>query len=418
MSAIARIQAARSALIVSQPFYGVLLTQLRLDERADVKTMQTDGRSLAFNPQWVAGLNDGELTGTLVHEVQHLALGHHVRRGSRDLRQWNEACDLAVNPMVKAAGFVLPKGVMLDPAFADMTAEQIYAARAARPKNDQGNQGDQGKPGKPDQGAAGAPGDQGKPGAAGNDPGAPGAPGDAPGGPGAPDTGEGPGGIVDPAPDAPGIEQAAAQWETLTRQAAAVAMKAGDGSGNLAKTVAELSRSRFDWRDSLARFIDDTAQRVNDWSRPDRRFMGGEFYMPGKTKAAIGHLAVAIDSSGSINDQVESAFAGALQGILDSGIVERVSVTWCDSSVKGEQAFESGDVVRLVRMGGGGTAFAPALEHIDQAHQDAAAILYLTDLDAPESRFGKPPAAPVLWLAWGTKTAAPFGEVIPMDPWQ
>lgn len=404
MSALARIQAARSALIVSQPFYGVLLTQLRLDERADVKTMQTDGRSLSYNPQWVAGLNDGELTGTLVHEVQHLALGHHVRRGSRDLRQWNEACDLAVNPMVKAAGFVLPKGVMPDPAFADMTAEQIYAARAARPKEDQGGQ-------KPDQGKPGA---NGAPGA----PGQPGAPGDAPGGPGAPDTGDGPGGIVDAAPDSSGIQEAAAQWETLTRQAAAVAMKAGDGSGNLAKTVAELSRSRFDWRDSLARFIDDTAQRVNDWSRPDRRFLGGDFYMPGKTKAAIAHLAVAIDSSGSINDQVESAFAGALQGVLDSGIVERVSVTWCDATVKGEQFFEAGDAVRLVRMGGGGTAFAPALEHIDQAHQDAAAILYLTDLDAPASRFGKPPAAPVLWLAWGTKTAAPFGEVIPMDPWQ
>ncbi len=40
---------------------------------------------------------------------------------------WNEAADLAINPILIGNGFTLPAGALIDPAFANLSAEEIYA---------------------------------------------------------------------------------------------------------------------------------------------------------------------------------------------------------------------------------------------------------------------------------------------------
>ena len=42
-------------------------------------------------------------------------------------RRWNIACDYAINPLLVEAGFELPEGALLDPAYAGLSAEDIYA---------------------------------------------------------------------------------------------------------------------------------------------------------------------------------------------------------------------------------------------------------------------------------------------------
>ena len=80
--ALTEIKRARSALIVSQPFWGCLSAALRLVERPDVETMATDGESLFFNPSFTLSLPQRELIGVLAHEVEHVARLHCLR--SRD----------------------------------------------------------------------------------------------------------------------------------------------------------------------------------------------------------------------------------------------------------------------------------------------------------------------------------------------
>ena len=48
---------ARAALLVGAPFWGVLSLRLAPVEDASVSTMQTDGVSIRFNPDFVAGLS-------------------------------------------------------------------------------------------------------------------------------------------------------------------------------------------------------------------------------------------------------------------------------------------------------------------------------------------------------------------------
>src|ERR1035441_2614098 len=119
-----RIQKARTTLLLDHPFFGSLLFRLKGRENRSVATMATDGVSLYYNPEFVDTLNSATLAGVLAHEVMHPALQHHVRRSRRDPRQWNEACDYAINPMLLEAGLSLPDGVLVDHRFRGMRSEE------------------------------------------------------------------------------------------------------------------------------------------------------------------------------------------------------------------------------------------------------------------------------------------------------
>ncbi len=129
---------ARAALLVGAPFWGVLSLRLAPVEGPTVSTMQTDGVSIRFNPDFVTGLSRAVLRTAIAHETMHCAALHHTRRGNRDLRRWNIACDYAINPLLAEAGFEMPEGVLLDPAYAGMSAEEIYD----KLPHDTGNDGD------------------------------------------------------------------------------------------------------------------------------------------------------------------------------------------------------------------------------------------------------------------------------------
>ena len=56
----------------------------------------------------------------------HIALMHHTRRGDRDPRLWNLACDFAIDQELTAMGFDVPDP-LIDARFAGLNAEAIYA---------------------------------------------------------------------------------------------------------------------------------------------------------------------------------------------------------------------------------------------------------------------------------------------------
>lgn len=437
LPATARIDRAKNALITSQPFFACLLLHNTFVERAS-GTMAVDGRHVFYNPEFVEKLSEPELIGVLAHEMMHLALLHHVRRGGRDPEMWNKATDYCINAELLARGFTLPASRLLDKTFEGMGAEQVFAILKGREAQKQADKsasqgGDNGKPGqgsgqgagKPQAGSdpagAGKPGQADAKGAPGQAPGAPGQggkPGQGPGAEMGPDP-AGCGGVMDAAPDGESMAEAAARTEAMVRQAIAVSSAgAGQVPGALARILKELDAPRIDWRDVVARFIDDAAERATDWNRPDKRFLDSGFYIPGKQKDSVGELAVFIDTSGSIQDDAATVFAGEVQAILDTGRVAAVHVVSIDTYVRRADTFEPGDTVRKLDLrGGGGTAFAPAWDWLRANAPDAAAVIYLTDLDVRAKDFGSDPGCPVLWCVTGKLRAAPFGEIVPLDPY-
>jgi predicted metal-dependent peptidase len=367
---------ARTALLLSQPFFGALALRLKMIEDAATETASVDGRALRYNPAFVKGMTHAQRVGLIAHEVMHCAAGHPMRKGAREHQRFNEAADYAINPLIVAAGLELPKDALINPAFDGMAAEEIYA-KLPKPPNGGGGE----EPGGSNIGGCGQftrPADA-------KDP-------------------------DKPAPQAE-VEKLAREWQAATIQAANVAKKAGQMPGQTEELVEALKAPRVDWREALKRFVTSRAQQDYSWSPPNRRYVGQGLYLPSLRSEKIGAIVFAIDTSISMDVEALQQAIAELNAIASDVQPELVHVIECDTDVHEANAFEADHYpIRAVTLKGrGGTRFAPVFRHVQEHGLDPDCLIYFTDLEC--SDFGPEPGYPVLWAAT-QRGNAPFGEII------
>jgi len=199
---IKRVQRARTTMLIDMPFFGVLALQLHVIEDTSCQTAWTDGKSMGFNPAFVATLTSDQLIALIAHEVMHCACGHPWREGARQHRKWNEAADYAINPILVDAGMTLPDGGLIDPAYHGKSAEWIY---------------DRLPPSDPDDGPAG----------------------------------NGPQGECRQAPANDNDDQpipTEADWQQLTQQAIQAAKSQGKLPGSMLRDLERVTKPIVDWR--------------------------------------------------------------------------------------------------------------------------------------------------------------------------
>jgi predicted metal-dependent peptidase len=392
-----RIQKARTALVLDHPFFGSLLFRLKSRECRSIQTMATDGVSLFYNPDFVETLNAATLAGTLAHEVVHPALHHHVRRSGRDPKQWNIACDYAINPLLVDAGLSLPEGVLLDDRFRAMSAEQIYnliESEAAQGASDGEEENESGGEGSDVEQSLASESNE------------------VP----APVTEGGVGQVLDaPAPDEESstvtVEEQVREWDIAVSQATTVARQAGKVPAGLNRALEGAAEAAVDWRELLRRLWSETTPADYSWMRPNRRHLWTGLYLPGVIREGVGEVAIAVDCSGSVSARQLRLFEAEVRSILEGQRPERVYVLYFDAVVQKAETYEAGQRIDLNPVGGGGTEFDPCFEWLDERGIRPQSLVFLTDLygSFPPSA----PAYPVLWASTGNQKA-PFGEVIPM----
>jgi len=108
-----KLAKAQIDIMRTDPFFASLLLRMPV-EAGPCKMMETNGKHIRYNPQWLDQLSAPEIGFILRHEVMHVALGHHLRMarmksisfGSRNAvvegdlmeqQKWNSAGDLAIN---------------------------------------------------------------------------------------------------------------------------------------------------------------------------------------------------------------------------------------------------------------------------------------------------------------------------------
>jgi predicted metal-dependent peptidase len=434
-----RIQKARTLLLLDHAFFGALIFKLKPVQSRQISTMATDGKSLFFNPRFLEEIAPEQLIGTLAHEVMHPALGHHTRRGDRDPKLWNMACDYAINPILIDAGLKLPDGILNDRRFRNMSAEQIYNILAqeqeqGNPQNNSGNQQQQssGSGSQQQEPSGSGASSQQQQQAGSNDgngtpspdnssqPGQPNQPGteDADG----PQDIQSPGGIGQildaPNEEDPGQQLSDAQrsseeadWKAAVHQAAAVSKMAGNMPHGIERALKEAAEAQVDWTDRFQRSFAATIPNDYSWMRPNRRFIHSGMYLPGITREGVGELAVGIDCSGSVSDRQLEQFAGEINTIIDEHKPERVHVLYFDDVIQRHDTYACGEQITLTRYGEGGTNFDPIFMEIDELGLQPQAVVVLTDLYGPCTV--EDPGYPVLWVSTGRREA-PFGETIPI----
>jgi predicted metal-dependent peptidase len=326
--------------------------------------------------------------------------------GERDPERWNEAADFAINPIVVGAGFKLPAKVLLDPRYAGMSAEAIYAELRQKQSGKGG-----GKPQTDPQSAGQSPpqpgGGQSAPPTA-NDPSAAGAqPAQAPQSAGSSSAQSGGGGAPAPSSRSCGevrpyrgddLPQREAQWKVAVLQAARAAKMAGKLPGDLQAVVSAAVAPAVDWRAHLHRFACERTDSDFSWAQPNRRYTHLNLYLPSLNELTIGDAVFVRDSSGSVFDATQNQFAAEIGNVRVNLNPRRLIVLDCDTKVRQVQIFEQADEFELKPVrGGGGTAFSHPFEWLEEEEIRPAFVVYLTDLDG---RFpSTEPDYPVLWAS-------------------
>lgn len=208
------------------------------------------------------------------------------------------------------------------------------------------------------------------------------------------DDGETTGGVNDDADDAQptppkhrGMDEAQRaelerEWgeATMTAQLAA----GGDIDATLARAIGESQARRKSFLEHVEEFATRCRSETETWSRPNRRY--ADVYLPSKGTPNVSSLVLGIDTSGSIDDKALGVMEKAAQWVMDDFGLKSVHVVYCDTAIRGIDVFNAGDEVKLEARGGGGTAFHPVFRYAleqQQAGEDIAGVIYLSDLDGP-----------------------------------
>jgi predicted metal-dependent peptidase len=400
-----RVERQNVRVVVDHPFWSSLLLQMGIEQSDHIPTACTDGTKIYYNPAYYDGLTDQQIFTVQVHEVGHPALGHLWRKGDREMEKWNMACDYELNNFLmeyndeevasgRLAPFDFPDGALIDPAFKGKSAEEIYNLIPDPPKPPGGKPGD-GEPGD----GPGQPGDQ------------PGQPGDQPGDqPGQPGNQPGPGGMGDFTDPAKADGNSEAEWKNRIAQAHNAAKLQGRGSGSMGRLVDRILKGEQDWRYILRDLLSSVAADDYDEQRPDRRFLEDDIYLPSLYSEKVGEFVVAIDTSGSVSNDMLRKFMGEVQVCLDTVKPEKITVIDCDAKIYQVVEFAEGDDVESFSPnGGGGTDFNPVFDHVRKLDSQPEAVVYFTDGmgDFPSEA----PPYPVIWVDYGG-TDYPFGEVV------
>ena len=400
-----KIQAARVGLILDAPFFGVLALRLAVVEDETCGTAWTDGRSLGYDPEFVNRLTTDETVALVAHEVMHVAAGHPWRRDNRENDRANMAMDLAINPILKDAGFRLPAGALLDAQFHGKSFEWIYARLPTSPKGDNFGKGTNTASSR----TKATSGSQGAPTSGSVSQHTPGA---SQGGKNGM-LGPGQGGCdVRDAPEDAGDGTSEADWQQAVQQAAQVGKGRGTLPASLTRFVETAAKSRVDWPTVLHRFVQQAACGDYSWSRPNTRYIPSGLYLPSLRSEEMGPIAVAVDTSGSIDAVLLSQFAAELRSVIDDVRPLRTTVIYCDAKVHRVDTFERDDVLTLNPIGGGGTASKPALDYVDAIDEPPVAVIYLTDLDIHHRE--KATDMPILWASTHVRPV-PYGEVVVIE---
>lgn len=371
---------ARAALIRDNPFFGHLAMGLQ-PACAPCGTACTDGHRLIFDPEFAEKLSMREMQFVTLHEVMHCVLEHCIRGKNLQSLLFNIACDIVVNSTIldmwgldsiKIAG---EEAMHLAPDGREgrlYNAEEIYRMLLKKQDKVPGNVPDLSSFDRHDlwQGICGR-------------------------------------------------AQLRDDWNGRIRK---VIKECGDSAGmprSIRRVVRELAdRTGQDWKQLLHDFLQ-FDQYDYTFVPPDRRYTGGDFFLPAfhvdEDGGSANDIWVCVDTSASIS---EEELAGAMAEILDAMRQAQLSgkLSFFDSNITDPVPFESEEELRKITpKGGGGTSFQVIFDYLREkmSAELPKAILVFTDGYAWWPKEEAAMGVPVMWLiSKDGKDDAPWGRMV------
>ncbi len=399
---VKRLLMSRMRILFTNGFYGLLLMHMEFAIDTRVETACTDGRKIYFGPSFLSNLSDDELDFVMMHEVMHCALQHCFRGKDLDHEGFNIACDIVVNSNILASRNGNLKYITLSKYGEAMhrtpkgdegcyyTAEQVYEMLPVRNTKKKGQGSHAKSSGDGDKGSADGDWDD-----------------------------HSRWGTTE---DEDVLKD---EWTSrLINAAEAISVRqSATGQGLLPmcaeRLLKELRKPQTDWRTILNVFVQ---EEITDYSftPPDRRFDGGDFYLPdyNEKDEAVKDILFMVDTSASMSDdQITTAYS-EIKGAIDQfGGRLRGWLGFFDAEIVEPKPFDSIDAFKTIRpYGGGGTRFDIIFNYVrTKMDPMPVSIIIMTDGYATFPNENAAMGIPVLWLlvneGSGEPVNPPWGKV-------
>ena len=193
---------------------------------------------------------------------------------------------------------------------------------------------------------------------------------------------------------------------------------AGSGAGGIDRDLLDLLEPKVNWREMLREFVKATcsAKDTSSWRRVNRRFLSLGTYMPSLIGEKVGHLVIAVDTSGSVGQEELSGFLTEVRGIAEEVKPSQVDLIYWDSRVAAHEEYTEsmvGDIINSTKpRGGGGTSPSCVSAYLKDKRIEPECIIVLTDGYVGDD-WGHDWTAPVLWaIVGGNDCVAANGKTI------
>ncbi len=405
-----RVQKAKISLMRNTKFAllsGVLMVgTTRVDETTP--TAKTNGRDEVYGRGFVAKLRDAELAFLIAHEASHKMYRHLTtwkKLHDENHKLANMACDYVINLMLKDLdpnGSIIampmyrdgpnigkPIG-LVDEKYRGMNTKQVFDLLKQEQK-DKGNKGESG-----DEGGEG----------------------------GEPCDGDGDGGLDEHdwggAKDMSEAEKADLERDIdqAIRQGLMAQKRAGGGAGGMNRELAELMEPKVNWREVLREFVKATcrAKDSSSWRRPNRRYLSTGLYMPSLIGEKVGHIVIAVDTSGSVGMAELAEFLSEVKGVAEEVNPDVIDLIYWDGEVAGHEVYTDSEVANIIDStkprGGGGTSPSCISRYLKKEAIEPECIIVLTD-GYVGGDWGSDWTAPILWaITGGGDMVADHGKTI------
>lgn len=356
------ISSAKAKLLVEYPLFGTIASRLKLILNDDIQAFKSDGITLEYNSDFLQELSMDEMLFVLANGAMHVSLAHESRKQNRSAWLWQLSTDYAINDMLVENGMQRPWQAHYSKRFSGLYAEEIYAELKADILRDE---------------------------------------------------------LEYEADDINDVENQNASQETeqiqeeqLFGEFAKATLDAEEKRDALPFGVGRFfqlsSQGKIDWRDELRIALDRFYRDDYAQMPPNKKFLHLGIYLPSSQSQRF-RLVVAVDSSGSIDEDLLNGFLSELNFLMNTIPSYQIDLLVCDDKIRSHETFYSGDILEANVEGGGATDFRPVFEFVENELQDTKLLLYFSDLDG---RFpDKEPSYEVKWIAPKELEVA-FGEVI------
>jgi len=377
-------------------------------------TARTNGRDVMYGRGFVDDLTDKELAFLVMHENMHKAYRHMTTWRAlweQDGRLGNIACDHVINlqlvdmdPNETVIAFPRDKDTnkrmgVYDERFKGMDSRQVFDILSQEQKKQpkRGNGHPEGGQGEPSDGSGEIDSDG--------------------------DNSNGDGGLDQHDWDgAKGMDEAERKQlerdiEQAIRQGGIYAGKSG---ANMPRELTELLKPKVVWREVLRQFtkIHLRDRESPSWRKAHRNYLWQDVILPAITGRRMKHLAIAIDTSGSICGPILDAFLAELNKIVLDLKPDRVDVMYWDTDVCQHEMFKGSDGQTILHRtnpkGGGGTNPDCIVDFMFEKKIKPDALVVLSDgymhSNADHWRGFK---TPTLWCIIGNDTyVPPCGQLV------